>query len=332
MRVIASILFVALGLPGLLGGCGADSKTRPPNDSGPWIEFDESAHDFGSLYASERRDHTFRVKNRGAEALKIRDVKIECGCLTPVFSKTTIEPGGIAEMRVSFHPPAEGPIRKKIWVYSNDLYRLESVLEITAHGLGQAQLLPAVIDFSGELPLDGVVREATLTLPPGETFVEVRLVGRSPCLHATVERPLLGREAKLRLELKGLHEKTRLRERIEVIVAADAAGKRKDFSLPFGWQATGEVRPAVTVDPPALHFGAVRGGTTVSRQVTLAGRRVESLVVRDFGEATVADLGAGAFRIDLKAPIGARRLAGFARAELEGGGVVDIPLLGATLP
>ncbi len=85
------------------------------------IEFAESVHDFGTI--SEKGglvSHEFEFVNVGNAPLVIQRVSTSCGCTSPNWTKTPVEPKGKGKIKVTFNPNGRPyPINKTITVYSN---------------------------------------------------------------------------------------------------------------------------------------------------------------------------------------------------------------------
>lgn len=86
----------------------------------PRAELDAYEWDFGTIYETDGVvKHAFRLKNIGESALVIERVSVECGCLTPKFSKTPIGVGENREIEVAFDPKNfSGEVSKRVTVIS----------------------------------------------------------------------------------------------------------------------------------------------------------------------------------------------------------------------
>ncbi len=68
----------------------------------PKIEFDDLIWDFGKITEGEVVSHKFKFRNTGNETLMINSCSASCGCTTPVWTKSPIEPGESGEILVKF--------------------------------------------------------------------------------------------------------------------------------------------------------------------------------------------------------------------------------------
>lgn len=88
----------------------------------PVIKFDKTTHDFGTMLEADGRVTTeFTFTNEGATPLVVSKVRASCGCTTPNWTKTPIEPGESGKITVTYNPTGRqgGPWQKSITVTSN---------------------------------------------------------------------------------------------------------------------------------------------------------------------------------------------------------------------
>ena len=88
---------------------------------GAQISFTKTKHDFGEIAERGGRvNYTFEFKNTGQAPLVIQRVAASCGCTSPDWTKTPVEPGKTGYVKVSFNPVGQAPnFTKSISVYSN---------------------------------------------------------------------------------------------------------------------------------------------------------------------------------------------------------------------
>ncbi len=87
----------------------------------PVITFSTTEHDFGKINESDGRVSTiFEFKNEGMEPLVLSNVKASCGCTTPTWTKTPVEPGETGSITVTYNPNGRpGHFQKKVTITSN---------------------------------------------------------------------------------------------------------------------------------------------------------------------------------------------------------------------
>lgn len=101
-----------------------------PNTS---IIFDKTSVDFGNIKQNSNHRQIFRIKNTGNEPLIIAKAKASCGCTVADYPKQPVEPGKIAEIKVSYNSGKQkGKIHKIITVISNTDPKI-TVLTINAN-------------------------------------------------------------------------------------------------------------------------------------------------------------------------------------------------------
>ena len=129
------IIFILVGVIIILGGFLVFSTTRnnsttqsnssnvTQNNTGPQpkILVSEEEWDFGKVTRGEKPTHIFTVKNGGEGDLIITGLKESCDCIEASISTTLIQPGGSAELTVSYDTTDyAGKDEKHLHIYSND--------------------------------------------------------------------------------------------------------------------------------------------------------------------------------------------------------------------
>ncbi|MBQ8101140.1 MAG: DUF1573 domain-containing protein [Paludibacteraceae bacterium] len=87
----------------------------------PVITFQKTEHDFGKINEGDGRVSTiFEFKNEGMEPLVLSNVRASCGCTTPTWTKTPIEPGETGSITVTYNPNGRpGRFSKTVTITSN---------------------------------------------------------------------------------------------------------------------------------------------------------------------------------------------------------------------
>ncbi len=85
------------------------------------IAFETKTHDFGTINEADGRvSYDFVFENQGNAPLVISRVQASCGCTTPSWTKSPVEPGQKGTITVSFNPAGRpGNFNKGISVQSN---------------------------------------------------------------------------------------------------------------------------------------------------------------------------------------------------------------------
>ncbi|MCK9202885.1 MAG: DUF1573 domain-containing protein [Bacteroidales bacterium] len=86
----------------------------------PFIQFEETEHDFGRILEGETVSFSFKFTNKGKSDLVIADVSTSCGCTVPSFPKTPVRPGEENIIKVAFNSTGKrGYQSKNIVVVAN---------------------------------------------------------------------------------------------------------------------------------------------------------------------------------------------------------------------
>ena len=131
---LAKYAFVPFAL--VLGATGCSKKDKQDHFTPiglPTIQIQEPNYDFGKVAEGGKLTHAFTVKNVGAGALHIDQVKTSCGCTAAVLKSKEIAPGGEGQIEVTFDTNHRtGDQRKTITVTSDDPVKPSANLEIHA--------------------------------------------------------------------------------------------------------------------------------------------------------------------------------------------------------
>jgi hypothetical protein len=111
----------------------------PDNDkpAGPItsIEFEQTDHDFGTIYQDSENTKVFSFTNTGTEPLIIENAKGSCGCTVPEYPKEPIPPGEKGEIKVVYKPGKQKNQQTKNVTITANTVPEKSVLTIKANVL-----------------------------------------------------------------------------------------------------------------------------------------------------------------------------------------------------
>ncbi len=87
----------------------------------PTISFERTEHNYGQINEADGRVSTiFEFTNSGNEPLVLSNVRASCGCTTPKWTRTPIEPGQKGQITVTYNPAGRpGRFQKSITITSN---------------------------------------------------------------------------------------------------------------------------------------------------------------------------------------------------------------------
>lgn len=83
------------------------------------IDWDKLVHNFGTIDAYERAEHTFTFTNVSTAPVVILDVKVTCGCTAPSWTQEPVMPGEVGEINIKFNSWKSGVFTKPVTVYTN---------------------------------------------------------------------------------------------------------------------------------------------------------------------------------------------------------------------
>ena len=86
----------------------------------PVLKLQEESHDFGTIIEGTQASYTFNVENTGTEPLLISNVRPSCGCTTPDWTKSPIQPGKKGYIMATFNSQGRpGAFNKSISIETN---------------------------------------------------------------------------------------------------------------------------------------------------------------------------------------------------------------------
>ena len=95
----------------------APVKSNQPTTT---IALSESNFDFGTIKKGSKVNHVYEITNTGKTPLIISEVKPECGCTAPEFTKDPIMPGKKGKITLSFDSTNfDGSVQKYADVFAN---------------------------------------------------------------------------------------------------------------------------------------------------------------------------------------------------------------------
>lgn len=82
------------------------ASTADPSTLGQF-EFDEIEYDFGTINEGKVIEHIFNFTNNGQAPLVISNITASCGCTSPEWTKTPVNPGEKGFVKVVFNSTAK---------------------------------------------------------------------------------------------------------------------------------------------------------------------------------------------------------------------------------
>lgn len=129
------------------------SEPRLSRDSAAF-DFDSRHLDAGTMNEDDApRTFTYRFRNAGDEAIRIKRLVSTCSCASASASRMEIPSGESAEIKVRYNPKGHpGRFERKVFVYTEDSQDPAAVLRLSVH-------VESGADLSGEWPVQmGTIR------------------------------------------------------------------------------------------------------------------------------------------------------------------------------
>ena len=99
------------------------TATAPTTEEQPQLttsmSFNQEVYDFGSIPQGIPAEAEFTITNTGKEPLIIQNVKAQCGCTTPYYTKDPIEPSKSGVVKASYNAANPGAFNKSVTVTTN---------------------------------------------------------------------------------------------------------------------------------------------------------------------------------------------------------------------
>ena len=109
-------LFLVL-VVSIISSASAQKLSKAGQDD---LELRELSYDFGRIRQGKPVTHDFEIVNRGKTPLLIENVEATCGCTTPEWSDSPVQPGGTSQIKVGFNASSEGKFEKTITIHYNN--------------------------------------------------------------------------------------------------------------------------------------------------------------------------------------------------------------------
>lgn len=93
--------------------------TEVENKINTSMKIDQEVYDFGSIPQGIPAEAEFTITNTGKEPLIIQNVKAQCGCTTPYYTKEPIEPGKSGKVKAAYNAANPGAFNKSVTVTTN---------------------------------------------------------------------------------------------------------------------------------------------------------------------------------------------------------------------
>ena len=92
----------------------ATTGTTANAANAPVMKFEFGSHDFGKVKEGDKVTYEFKFTNTGKSPLIITNAQASCGCTTPEWPKTPLQPGGAGKIRVTFNSAGHPGLTDKL--------------------------------------------------------------------------------------------------------------------------------------------------------------------------------------------------------------------------
>ncbi len=147
----------------------------------PSISFEETSFDFGEIQESDGPvSHRFTFTNKGTTPLVLHNVQASCGCTTPSWPHTPIQPNGTSQIDVTFNPANRpGSFSKTITVTSN-ADNAQVTLRISGKVLEKPRTMEDIYPTKfGEMRLVDSYMPMTKVIPGETKIAELKVINPS---------------------------------------------------------------------------------------------------------------------------------------------------------
>ena len=242
-------------------------------ERGPLLKVLEPEFNFGTVSEGSKVEHDFGLKNVGDTDLTIQRVSASCGCTAAVASSTTIKPGGVEKVKVSFNTLGFfGPKTKTIYVVSNSIDKPESVLRLKGIVNRGVEVTPKRLDFGAISPSLGAApleKEVAVHVDPAKSREISAVRSYSKYLAVSPIQERNGRTV-FSVGLKSSVPRGEFRERV-VIQFKDS--KYPPINVPV----VAFVKKDLRLNPSTVSFGIIEGREIIERRVIVENRSSENI-------------------------------------------------------
>ncbi len=132
--LVGLLIIVSLLIAGCSTGLSSSKLTAPK------IELSTTNYNMGDIDPSKGKwTETFVIKNTGDSVLSIVSVSTSCGCTSAEIKSQEIPPGEQTDLTITYdpsvHPGLTGPIKRVVYIQSNDPFQKEVEIELTGNVL-----------------------------------------------------------------------------------------------------------------------------------------------------------------------------------------------------
>jgi hypothetical protein len=226
--------------------------------------FDTQVHDFGNVPVGPMLHHAFTIKNTTKQDLKIANLRVSCGCVTPSASTMVIPVGGTGTVNAQMDSRRfVGTKSVTVFVLFTQPQVEEVRLEVKAYGRTDIALNPDSFLF-------GQMRRGTSP----SVSTQISMVGNNRITEATSESGYV--QLSIKEPKKGDYGLTyeitaKMRSDIPVGKWYTDVWVKTDNNTRIRVPVTVEVESMLTVAPGMLQFDMTKVGTPITKPIVVKG-------------------------------------------------------------
>lgn len=260
---------------------GSDKPSVPIRVGTTTLEVNELIHNFGEIVVAEKCECSFRLENKGPNAIILDKPASSCSCTTPDL-RTTMEipSGGFFNLRVAVRPPSSTSLRQTIGLLLHER-RSGCVRSIALSLLGtcprKMKITPSYIDFGSVVQGKSYARTVLLEELPSDRFALVGVdAGELPITCKAED--VVNRDGlhlyrlSLRLSLRGHNVAGKYAGDLHLTLDGYSV---KTMIVPIRY----EVKTSIRVIPEAVAFGTVSAGASLERTIRIISNRENDCTV-----------------------------------------------------
>ncbi|WP_461453027.1 DUF1573 domain-containing protein [Mucilaginibacter sp.] len=113
----------------------AGSTVSATTSKGPVMNFDKDSFDFGKIKTGDKVSYSFKFTNTGKLPLIITNAVASCGCTTPNWPKTPINPGQSDSIKVVFNSLGKHGLQDKMVTITANTNPAQNVVHLVGEVL-----------------------------------------------------------------------------------------------------------------------------------------------------------------------------------------------------
>lgn len=235
--------------------------------TGPVVQFEQTTHDFGSVYEPALYTATLKYHNQGSADLVFNNIKRSCFCVYEIDSGYTLKPGATGSLKVGFnlHDQKWGVHNQTIAIETNDINQPNVTISIRIDYQPPVAAIPNSIELSPDsidAPLDFRIQRYRDAIDPSSP-----LRFDTPAGPLSIEPISVEQDGVLDIHRFRLHYNAASQSDMRPIVVRTGVSALPVLEIPVSYVA----QSALSFDPGNVLFGVIKVNETKSRQIKISG-------------------------------------------------------------